>query len=162
MSNSASLMGRDQFVNSFDLLYDKLMNKVYPGFGKTFGVDFFDKASYPKCDIYDNDKVVVIEAAVPGATKKDLSIDYNEDEELLTISCESLNKKEDKDKSYIYKELKRSSFRRIFRLSDFLDGANIKASLNKGILTLEIPKLSESKLSPDNTYKIEIEAVEAE
>ena len=59
------------------------------------------------------------------------------------------------DKTYIFKELKHSSFSRRFALGENLDSKNISAKFNNGILEINIPKLVKNE--EEKTTKISIE-----
>lgn len=150
------ILTRDEFIVPFDRYFDKLIASSFPEFRKSFGVDFFSKGSYPKCDIIDSVDKVTIEAAVPGLSKKDISLKYDGNKETLTISADKLDEKYSKNQ-YVYKELKRSAFVRTIQLSDNLDGSAVKASLKKGILIIDIPKLVAGHAVKDSTVNIDIE-----
>jgi len=136
------LFDRTEFLTPFDSLFDKIMKSNFPEFGRDFGVDFFGKGSYPKCDVTDHADRVDIEAAVPGMSKKEIKIEFHENDRILTLSGEKQNEPEIGDQNtYITRELKKSSFKRSFRLGDNLDGNSIKASFSNGMLTLGIPKV---------------------
>ena len=64
---------------------------------------------------------------------------------MLTISG---NKREDVQEEgvrYIRKELKRSSFKRSFKLGDNLKDTGIQADFNNGLLMVTVPKREEEK-----------------
>lgn len=131
------LSQRDQFVDSFDKVFDKLIQTHFPTFQQEFGVDFISKSSYPKVNITDYPDKVVITAEVAGLAKEDVDITFKD--HVLTISG---NKREE-DKSegtVVWKELKHSSFKRSFQLSDLLVAEKAKAKFNNGILDISIPK----------------------
>jgi HSP20 family protein len=50
-------------------------------------------------------------------------------------------KKEEKEGQLVRREYRSSSYYRCFRLPDNIDESKIDASLNKGILTVKIPKV---------------------
>lgn len=84
----------------------------------------------------ENDYIVTVE--VPGVSKKDITINYEEG--YLTISVE---KKEDNiEKKYIRKEITDGSFSRSFYLED-VNEDKIKAKLEDGILTIKIDKIKQ-------------------
>lgn len=140
----------DEFMTPFDRLFDEFFSKnnifhaEYP--------DFFKKGSYPKVDILNKKDRVVIEAAVPGMSKEDISVEVLNG--TLTISGEKSTIQEDSSE-YICKELKRSNFRRSWTLRDDLDSENVSAKFENGMLYLEIPKLMPDK-AKDVPLKIDI------
>ena len=71
--------------------------------------------------------------------QKDISIEIKEG--VLSISGQKNGKLEKEDKgTYLYRELKHSSFRRTFTLSDNLKTDDIKATFENGILNITLPK----------------------
>lgn len=108
-----------------------------------FLADFFDvpvkRASgtkTPKHDVIENDKEFVVEMALVGVKKEDISIDVEKD--VLTIKAE---RKEVKDLNYNRKETYFGKYERMFVLPEDVDKENIDASLSDGILKVIVPKL---------------------
>ena len=149
---------RDEFLTPFDKMFDELMNTSFPWFGKDFGIDFFEKGSYPKCDIVDYKDKVRIELEIPGVDKSDISIEMKpvNGTKQLIISGKKASKTEDKEtKQFIRRELKRSAFQRSFDIHDSLVSDNINAEFKNGILLVDIPKKEPGKEKEIST-KIEI------
>ena len=82
----------------------------------------------------ENDYIVTVE--VPGVSKKDIVIDY--EDEYLTISVEK--KEDNSNKKYIRREITETSYSRSFYLAD-INEDKIKAKLEDGVLTIKIEKL---------------------
>jgi HSP20 family protein len=142
-----------EFMMPFDRLFDEFFNKSgIPAFQNKFGTDFFEKGSYPKVDILDAAASIVIEAAVPGMSKEDISVDVHDG--VLTIAGEKRTT-QDESRSYIYRELKRSSFRRSWTLADNLDSQNITAKFEDGMLYLNIPKIKPEEVAKPRQIKIQ-------
>lgn len=154
-SGATPQLNRDEFIHSIDSMFDVLWNEAFPDFGKTFGIESFKKQSYPKINAVNYSDRVEIEAAVPGMSKDEVTVEYSDG--ILTISgAKRFENDEFRDRPaatdgfYIYRELKESSFKRSFRLdSENLDVNNIKASFKNGILLLSIfkkkPEIKEVK-----------------
>lgn len=137
--NLPSLLNqRDMFVDSFDQVFDEIVKANFPEFSNTFGVNFISKASYPKCDVINYPESLKIRAEIAGLTKDDVDIEIKKD--VLTISGKSTEEFNDEKATYIKKELKHSSFKRSFILSDKLNTDDIDASFKNGILTITIGK----------------------
>lgn len=128
---------RNQFLNSFDRIFDELVAQQFPTLSKEIGISFFEKQSYPKVDVIDAGIEALIEAELPGMTKDEIKIKVNDD--VLTISGEKRKTPED-DKVYLKRELKRSSFSRSFRFSEDYDLKSVEAKFENGILTLSVKK----------------------
>jgi HSP20 family protein len=130
---------RDEFLTPFDSLFDKVINQAFPNFGQEFGVNFFGNSSYPRVNVADTKNEVRIEAEIAGLGKEDVSVEYEEG--MLTIAGDKQTEIEDPDVQYVYKELKRSSFKRSFKVDDStLEVNKISAKFDNGILTVIIPK----------------------
>jgi HSP20 family protein len=146
---------RDEFVTSFDRLFNQIFEDVFPETTKELGVDLFSRGAYPKVNVADEDLQVVISAEVPGLTKDQVKVEVQND--VLTIRGEKReNVESTPKKKYIYKELKESSFSRSFQLYDNLDVDKIKAKFENGVLELTIPKkVSDTVKSQIKTVRVE-------
>ena len=130
---------RDEFLTPFDSIFDKVVNQAFPNFGQEFGVNFFGNSSYPRVNVADTKNDVRIEAEIAGLSRDDVSVEYEDG--LLIISGEKKTEIEDPDVKYVYKELKRSSFKRSFKVDDAtLEVDKISAKFDNGILNVTIPK----------------------
>tara|TARA_R100000808_G_scaffold24873_1_gene58955 strand:- start:2936 stop:3418 length:483 start_codon:yes stop_codon:yes gene_type:complete len=133
-----STFSRDEFLTPFDALFDNVIGKAFPSLAEDFGVGFFEKNSYPKVDVIDHDDKITIEAEIPGLTKEEVSVDLEEN--VLTVSGLKHSHTEDTNTRYIRKELKRSSFKRSFKLGSNFNSKKIKADFSNGILLISVPK----------------------
>ena len=95
----------------------------------------------PAVNIAEDDQEFRIEVAVPGMARKDFRIDLEDD--VLTISSEQKENKEDDKGTYMRREFSFNSFKRSFQLPESIDTENIKASSNAGILSIQLPKKEE-------------------
>ena len=129
---------RDEFLTPVDTIIDRFFNEAMPAFGTEFGVEFFGNNSYPKVDVTDHPDKIVIEAEIPGLTKEDVSVDL--EQRVLTISGGKRDTVVDENARYIRKELKRSSFKRSFKLGDNMKVKDIEADFNNGLLNITVPK----------------------
>ncbi len=141
-------VSREEFLTPFDSFFDNVIQKAFPEFGQEFGVQFFGNNSYPKVDVLDNPDCITIEAEIPGLSKDDVSVDLDGD--VLSIIGNRQNV-DTKDTKYIRRELKRSSFKRSFKLNGKLDLKGIKAEFENGLLNVKI-----NKLEPEKPQKIKI------
>ena len=146
--NRHLLNGRDEYVSSLSSIFDDIFYSSFPDLKDRVGISL-SKGAYPKVDIIDEADKIVILAELAGWKKEDLSIDVNDN--LLTIQGKSSAEKS--NKTYLFKELKRSSFKRSFTLGDQLDIDSIEGDFENGILNLTILK-KEPELP--KTRKIEL------
>jgi HSP20 family protein len=145
------LSQRDAFVDSFDKVFDKLMQTHFPSLQQEFGVDFISKSSYPRVNVTDYADRLVITAEVAGLSKEDVDITFKDG--ILTIAGHKREENK-QDGTVIWKELKHSSFKRAFQLADHLVGQKASAKFNNGILDISIPK-SEPKTEVSTKINID-------
>ncbi len=127
---------------------DSLLNH-YRNQGLSMNSSF---APQPGANILESDKSFIIELAIPGCEKDDISIQLENG--LLTISHEPKEKKESSDFRFARREFSKSSFSRSFRMSRWIDLEKIEASFKNGILEIEIPKKAEAITKPAREIKI--------
>lgn len=132
-------VSRDEFANLFDpdRFFDELFGE---SFSNQFGIGFFDKQAYPRVDVVDEGDSVLVEAEIPGLTKEDVSVEV-EDSVLTIKGSKKVSEKEsNKDRTFIRKEIKRSSFVRSFTIGDDYELDKISADFDHGMLKVDIPK----------------------
>lgn len=108
-----------------------------------FDDDFFPvvpqrNTSMPAVNIKEDEKKFSLDLAVPGIDKKDLKIEINED--VITVSSETRNEKEETQDGYKRREFSYSSFCRSFYLPENVNREKIEANYRDGILTVVLPK----------------------
>jgi HSP20 family protein len=122
-----------------------------------FDDDFFPvitnrTSSMPAVNIREDEKNYILDLAIPGIDKKDLKIDINED--VLTISSETQNEKEENKDGYKRKEFSYSSFCRSFYIPENTDKEKIEGNYKDGVLSVTLPKLTEEKSKISREIKI--------
>jgi HSP20 family protein len=122
-----------------------------------FDDDFFPvvsqrSTSMPAVNIKEDEKRFILDLAIPGVDKKDLKIEIHED--LLTISSENKNEKEENVDGFKRREFSYSSFCRSFYLPENVNKDKIGANYKDGILTVELPKEEEEKAKLSREVKI--------
>ena len=112
----------------------------------TFFNDFFDNdwmmktnATAPAINVVESDKDYKVEVAAPGMKKEDFNIHLGENNELV-ITMEQKNENKEEHKKYLRREFAYSKFQKSFILPDDVEKEKISASVNDGILTIELPK----------------------
>jgi len=111
--------------------------------------EFFDRGLWgrtlnvPAVNVVDSTNEYKLSFAVPGMKKNDFKIDV--DGNLLTISAEIEEKKEEKKDEFTREEYNFSSFSRSFTLPDEVNKEKIEATYVDGILKLSLPKKEEAK-----------------
>lgn len=123
--------------------------------GKDLWPDVFETErglTVPSVNITEGKDDYKIEVAAPGLEKKDFNI--NVENNMLTISSEKEDKKEEKDENIVRREFSYSSFSRSFALPEGADADKISASYKEGILNVTIPKREEARVKPARQIKI--------
>ena len=129
-------------INLLDNLfgYDFMLNPI----SYNNGYRQLVKSTFP-VDIQQTDESYEILADLPGFDKSQIDIDL--DNHLLTIHAQH----ESKNEKCLVKERHQRSFKRSFSLPEDADADNIKASMEKGVLTVTVPKTQKT------TTKIKIQ-----
>ncbi len=96
----------------------------------------------PSVNITERDKDFLIELAAPGLEKKDFRVEVDND--LLTISAEKEEEKEEKENGLTRKEFSFNKFSRSFRLPENAKFEQIDATYADGILRILVPKKAAS------------------
>jgi HSP20 family protein len=102
-------------------------------------------------DVTETDKQIEITAELPGLEEKDVQVNLADN--VLTIRGEKKAEKEEKDKNYRLVERSYGSFVRSLQLPDGVDANAIKASIDKGVLKVTVPKPA-----PAQAKKIDVKA----
>ena len=97
----------------------------------------------PAVNIAENKSYFEISVAAPGLKKNDFNIDV--DDNMLTISSEKEEKKEEKDERFTRKEYNYSSFTRSFTLPEDVIKDKIEAVYEDGVLRITLPKTEQAK-----------------
>lgn len=111
--------------------YSDLMNDF-------FGMDnYHNSTSTPRVNILENKDSWDLSFALPGIKKEDININVEKD--LLTVS-HIVKREEGEEFIYNRREFDYSGFERSFNLPDSVDAEKIKAKMENGILTINLPK----------------------
>ncbi len=91
----------------------------------------------PLVDIYETDDDFYLLAYMPGIKKENVKIKL-EDGSLVIMG--RINYDEEISRNYILKETETGNYYRKFKISDTINESKIKAHLEDGILTVQLPK----------------------
>lgn len=121
----------DEFFKPWNELFDN-------------GSSFFGRVmTVPAVNILENKEDYKVSLAVPGMKKEDFNIDVEGN--MLSISCEKEENKEEKEEQFTRKEYNYSSFSRSFTLPEGVNKEKIEAKYEDGVLKLVLPKREEAK-----------------
>ena len=138
---------------------------LYPSdFFKKLNLDgFFDfgKSSYPKLDIYSNEKELIYELSVPGVKKEDLTVELlPETDEYLSravrISGQISQEYRNSNNRTHVKELHKSKFSRTINIPSEVEDKEPVISLKDGILRLVFELKKNSVKEIPKSKKLEI------
>jgi HSP20 family protein len=97
----------------------------------------------PSVNISEDKDEYKVDLAVPGLKKSDFKI--NVEGNVITISSEKEEKKEEKDVRFTRHEYSYSSFSRSFTLPSEVNADKIEAGYADGVLSVHLPKREEAK-----------------
>lgn len=97
----------------------------------------------PTIDMMESDEEYLIEADLPGLSKKDIQINCHDN--VLTIEGERKLEDKEERKGYLRNERYFGSFKRSIMLPASISDDKIKATFKDGVLKINVPKAEKSK-----------------
>ncbi len=97
----------------------------------------------PSTDIRETDSAFELHADLPGMTKKDVELTFEDN--VLTLNGERRVEEKTEDKGFRRIERSYGKFTRSFRVPTHIDADGIKASFKDGVLTVTLPKSAEAQ-----------------
>jgi len=137
----------DQFMRGFG--FPSFRRMAEPEGWSDSGLNF----TAPAIDFSEDEKAYHLTAELPGLSEKDVNLAISDD--LLTITGEKRDEREQKDRNYHYSERRFGSFRRAIQLPQHIDRDKIDAKFKNGVLDVTLPKTSDAMR---RQRKIEIKA----
>ena len=105
----------------------------------------------PATDLIESDTHYILRADLPGLSENDVNIEL--DGNVLSVSGERKSEHEHRGQGYYRVERSYGSFRRSLRLPEGVDAQAIKATFDKGVLEITVPKPEQAK-----PHKVQITA----
>ena len=142
----------ERMRNEIDALFNSLLDfpSITPGFGRWLGGQ--DTAVFPRAEMQETDNEVILSAAVPGLSEKEIEVTLTDDTISITgKKCEETKEGEEKGSSAT---AFRQEYHGLFRLPPYVDTKKAKAKYKNGVLDVILPKKEEVKAKP---LKIEVE-----
>jgi len=99
-------------------------------------------ANWPAVDIVEEEKRFVMKAEMPGLKPEEVDVKVHGN--VLTLKGEHKASKEENQEGYRRIERRYGKFERSFTLPENVEGTNVEASLDNGVLTVTIPKSRET------------------
>jgi HSP20 family protein len=122
-------------------------------FGPSWPWESTTSVAVPAVDVAEKEKEYQITAELPGLDESNVQVTLVDD--VLTITGEKQEEKEEKDKNYHLSERRYGSFQRSFQLPPGIDQGKIEANFRNGVLTVLLPKAPDAQTK---TKKIAIKA----
>lgn len=102
----------------------------------------------PAINVIEDDKDYKVEVAAPGMNKEDFKVNVTDDN-YLVLTMEKKNESKDEDKKkYLRREFSYHKFEQSLALPENANMDEIKATVNDGILTIDIPKIKTTEKQP--------------
>ncbi len=120
------------------------MNRLLDvGWNRQQGEELQEGVWQPPVDIFENGDSVVLKAELPGMDQKDIEVKIEDN----TLILRGERKQEEEVKKENYHRIERyyGSFQRSFSLPKTVDLEKVKAAVDKGVLTIVLPKKEETK-----------------
>ncbi len=127
----------------------KRPNTLFPSIMDDFWKDFNDRETatfVPSVNVREQEDRYLLEMSAPGFDKKDISISV--EDEVLTISGNVKEEKEERTENYVSREFRTGSFTRSFNLGKQIDAEHIAAKYENGILNVTLPKVETAVRKP--------------
>lgn len=128
------------------------MNRIFDGFfGRREGNGYGQRRWIPAMDLVETEDSFVIRADLPGLSREDVEIEVKDN--VLTVAGERQAEHEQKGEGYHRVERASGRFARSLDLPQGVVADSVRASFDRGVLEVRIPKPEERKPT-----RIEIEA----
>ena len=121
-------------------------------FNDFFANDWMNRtsATAPAINVIENDNDYKVEVAAPGMTKEDFNLKVTDDN-YLVLTMEKKNETKDEDnkkRKYLRREFSYRKLEQSLALPEDVNKDEIKASVNAGVLTIDIPKIKVCEKQP--------------
>lgn len=132
------------------------MNRVFDNFFEDFSLTPFqdrDIYTFPKIDIKETKKEVMVSAELPGMDADDIDISINDN--VLSLRGEKKQERKDEGENYYHMECAYGSVHRNVTLPSEVESDNVNAIFKNGVLKVTMTKKPENQ---QKAKRIEIKA----
>ena len=130
-----------RFTQDMERLFEEFQGFSFPNFFSTdfppFRMDLEKGKWMPQIEVRQNNGKLTVRADLPGLTKDDVKVEITDD--LLTISGERKEEKEEKREGFYRSERSYGSFYRQIPLPEGAKTENAAATFHNGVLEITIP-----------------------
>ena len=157
MANPFGIMRR--FTKDMERLFNDFEEFRFPDFFRDFarfGMEFDNVEWVPRIEVLQNNGQLMVRADLPGLTKEDVNVELTDD--MLTLSGERKEEKEEKREGFYRSERSYGSFYRQIPLPEGARTEDATATFRNGVLEITMP----APKAETSTRKLEIKEPTAE
>lgn len=121
----------------FGDLFDEMFDATWPAFHTA------EEHLAPAVNLKETDAGFELSADLPGVDEKDINVEMSDG--VLKISAKRESDNEVNGNGHYVRERRYGTYSRSFRLGSSVDSEGIKASYDKGVLKVVLPKREEAK-----------------
>ena len=100
----------------------------------------------PATNVMENDEMYIVQMAAPGLKKEDFSVNINDEGNLVVKMEQKEDTKADEKTHFLRREFSYTKYEQTLILLDDVDKEKIEAKVSDGILTVNLPKIEETKV----------------
>jgi HSP20 family protein len=129
---------RNRNLNSLQNEIDRVFDRFFPSREQEQEGSSPQAVWRPRMDLIETEEDYRLHLDMPGMSKDDIKISYQDNE--LVVSGERTSKRANEDEEFVRVERSFGQFRRAFTLPRTVDAENIRATYDSGVLTVTVPK----------------------
>lgn len=107
-----------------------------------FGLASSHRGWWPSADVSEHDDRITVRIELPGVRSEDVGVSIHGN--LLTVSGEKKEEREDKGEGRYHSERRYGAFRRDIHLPSGVDTDKVEATCRDGVLTVTLPKADQA------------------
>jgi HSP20 family protein len=134
---------RSRNLNDLQREIDRVFGRFFPSTEDNGESTSRQAVWAPRTDLVETEDSYRLHLDVPGLTKDDLKINYQDNQ--LTVSGERTSDRPGESAEYVRVERSFGQFYRSFRLPRTVNAEGISASYENGVLTITVPKTEDVK-----------------
>ncbi|MCY4536899.1 MAG: Hsp20/alpha crystallin family protein [Chloroflexi bacterium] len=125
--------------------YFRLIDDIFGDHRPLLGAanEFGNRSFGLALDVEENEESYIVRADLPGVSLDDISVNIHDD--LLTISAETASETKDESKRVLVRERRVGKFSRSLRFPIPVNGDNVEAGFENGVLSVAVPKAENAK-----------------
>lgn len=143
MTNLSRTRTRNRSLNDLQREIDRVFGQFFPSRDRDDESSSQQAVWAPRTDLMETEDEYRIHLDVPGMSKEDLNINYQDNQ--LTVSGERQSDRTDEGEEYVRVERSFGHFYRSFTLPQTVNADDIHATYDNGVLTISVPKTEEVK-----------------